>query len=84
MKQHIAKLLVFLMLITTMIVPADLSFAESGNENTTQTEESNDPQKEFDSKLLRSLRMMKRALKMNRHLILQLQKKALSLQKMTS
>ena len=49
MKQHIAKLLVFLMLITTMIVPADLSFAESGNENTTQTEESNDPQKEFDS-----------------------------------
>ena len=49
MKQHIAKLLVFLMLITTMIVPADLSFAESRNENTTQTEESNDPQKEFDS-----------------------------------
>ena len=49
MKQHIAKLLVFLMLITTMIVPADLSFAESGNENTTQTEESNDPQKELDS-----------------------------------
>ncbi|MEE1430797.1 MAG: N-acetylmuramoyl-L-alanine amidase, partial [Clostridia bacterium] len=39
MKQHIAKLLVFLMLMTTMIVPADLSFAESGNENTTQTEE---------------------------------------------
>ena len=39
MKQHIAKLLVFLMLITTIIVPADLSFAESGNENTTQTEE---------------------------------------------
>ncbi|MFQ7011576.1 MAG: N-acetylmuramoyl-L-alanine amidase [Clostridia bacterium] len=49
MKQHIAKLLVFFMLITTMIVPADLSFAESGNENTTQTEESNDPQKELDS-----------------------------------
>ena len=48
MKQHIAKLLVFLMLITTMIVPADLSFAESGNENTTQTEESNDPRKELD------------------------------------
>ena len=45
MKQHIAKLLVFLMLMTTMIVPADLSFAESGNENTTQTEESNDPEK---------------------------------------
>ena len=44
MKQHIAKLLVFLMLMTTMIVPADLSFAESGNENTTQTEESNAPQ----------------------------------------
>ena len=39
MKQHIAKLLVFLMLMTTMIVPADLSFAESGNENMTQTEE---------------------------------------------
>ena len=39
MKQHIAKLLVFLMLMTTMIVPADLSFAESGNENTTQAEE---------------------------------------------
>ena len=39
MKQHIAKLLVFLMLMTTMIVPADLSFAESGNENTTQVEE---------------------------------------------
>ena len=86
MKQHIAKLLVFLMLMTTMIVPADLSFAESGNENTTQTEESNDPQKNLirHRKLLRSLRMMKRALKMNRHLILQLQKKALSLQKMTS
>ena len=39
MKKHIAKLLVFLMLMTTMIVPADLSFAESGNENATQTEE---------------------------------------------
>ena len=49
MKQHIAKLLVFLMLMTTMIVPADLSFAESGNENTTQTEESNDPQEKPDS-----------------------------------
>ena len=43
MKQHIAKLLVFLMLMTTMIVPADLSFAESGNENTTQTEEPSVP-----------------------------------------
>ena len=51
MKQHIAKLLVFLMLMTTMIVPADLSFAESGNENTTQTEESNDPQEKPDSTL---------------------------------
>ena len=40
MKQHIAKLLVFLMLMTTMIVPADFSFAESANEQTTQTEES--------------------------------------------
>ena len=49
MKQHIAKLLVFLMLMTTMIVPADLSFAESGNENTTQTEESNAPQEKPDS-----------------------------------
>ena len=49
MKQHIAKLLVFLMLMTTMIVPADLSFAESGNENATQTEESNDPQEKPDS-----------------------------------
>ena len=39
MKQHIAKLLVFLMLMTTMIVPADLSFAESENETTTQAEE---------------------------------------------
>ena len=39
MKQHIAKLLVFLMLMTTMIVPADLSFAESENETTTQVEE---------------------------------------------
>ena len=39
MKQHIAKLLVFLMLMTTMIVPADLSFAESTDEQTTQTEE---------------------------------------------
>ena len=39
MKQHIAKLLVFLMLMTTMIVPVDLSFAESENENTTQAEE---------------------------------------------
>ena len=48
MKQHIAKLLVFLMLMTTMIVPADLSFAESGNENTTQTEEPNDPQEKTD------------------------------------
>ena len=48
MKQHIAKLLVFLMLMTTMIVPADLSFAESGNENTTQTEEPNDPQEKPD------------------------------------
>ena len=86
MKQHIAKLLVFLMLMTTMIVPADLSFAESGDENTTQTEESNDPQEKPDStqETLRSLRMMKKSLKMNHHLILQLQKKALSLQKMTS
>ena len=49
MKQHIAKLLVSLMLMTTMIVPADLSFAESGNENTTQTEESNAPQEKPDS-----------------------------------
>ena len=49
MKQHIAKLLVFLMLMTTMIVPADLSFAESGNENTTQTEESNAPQEKPDA-----------------------------------
>ena len=49
MKQHIAKLLVFLMLMTTMIVPADLSFAESGNETTTQTEEPNDPQEKLDS-----------------------------------
>ena len=49
MKQHIAKLLVFLMLMTTMIVPADLSFAESGNETTTQTEEPNDPQEKPDS-----------------------------------
>ena len=49
MKQHIAKLLVFLMLMTTMIVPADLSFAESGNENTTQTEESNAPHEKLDS-----------------------------------
>ena len=49
MKQHIAKLLVFLMLMTTMIVPADLSFAESGNENTTQTEEPNDSQEKLDS-----------------------------------
>ena len=49
MKQHIAKLLVFLMLMTTMIVPADLSFAESGNENTTQVEEPNDPQEKPDS-----------------------------------
>ena len=49
MKQHIAKLLVFLMLMTTMIVPADLSFAESGKENATQTEESNDPQEKPDS-----------------------------------
>ena len=49
MKQHIAKLLVFLMLMTTMIVPADLSFAESGNENTTQAEESNAPQEKLDS-----------------------------------
>ena len=49
MKQHIAKLLIFLMLMTTMIVPADLSFAESGNENTTQTEESNAPQEKPDS-----------------------------------
>ena len=48
MKQHIAKLLVFLMLMTTMIVPADLSIAESGNENTTQTEEPNDPQEKTD------------------------------------
>ena len=32
-----------------MIVPADLSFAESGNENTTQTEESNAPQEKPDS-----------------------------------
>ena len=48
MKQHIAKLLVFLMLMTTMIVPSDLSFAESGNENTTQTEEPNDPQEKTD------------------------------------
>ena len=49
MKQHIAKLLVFLMLMTTMIVPADLSFAESENENTTQTEEPNDSQEKLDS-----------------------------------
>ena len=49
MKQHIAKLLVFFMLMTTMIVPADLSFAESGNENTTQTEEPNDSQEKLDS-----------------------------------
>ena len=48
MKQRIAKLLVFLMLMTTMIVPSDLSFAESGNENTTQTEEPNDPQEKTD------------------------------------
>ena len=37
------------MLMTTMIVPADLSFAESGNETTTQTEEPNDPQEKLDS-----------------------------------
>ena len=37
------------MLMTTMIVPADLSFAESGNENTTQVEEPNDPQEKPDS-----------------------------------
>ena len=49
MKQHIAKLLVFLMLMTTMIAPADLSFAEPGNENTTQAEESNAPQEKLDS-----------------------------------
>ena len=49
MKQYIAKLLVFLMLMTTTIVPADLSFAESGNENTTQTEEPNDPEEKLDS-----------------------------------
>ena len=49
MKQHIAKLLVFLMLMTTMIVPADLSFAESINEQTTQTEENNTTQDQIDS-----------------------------------
>ena len=49
MKQHIAKLLVFLMVMTTMIVPADLSFAESGNKNTTQMEESNDLQEKLNS-----------------------------------
>ena len=49
MKQHIAKLLVFLMLMTTMIVPADLSFAESTNEQTTQTEENNTSQDQVDS-----------------------------------
>ena len=39
MKKHIAKLIVFLMLMTTIVVPADLSFAEAANENVTAAEE---------------------------------------------